>query len=647
MSPARGAATALLLCAMLGTARAGDTTGGYSWPLPSGRTVTSTFGEYRPGHFHAGIDISSGDVAGAPVVAARAGDVARIIISPTGYGKMLEIRHDDGFTTVYAHLERFAPALEERARAAQAQLERYPVDVACAPGEFPVAAGDLIAYTGSTGTASPHLHFEVRDPRGDPVNPFRWPGLRVHDTIAPVIRRIAVIPLDPDATVDGSHAPRTLRPDQRTRTVVVTGRVGLAVSGRDRIPGSRFQSGVYARALFIDGTPAFSERLDRTPWHEAHEIELCYERGITGGGRYARLFINSPNHLRTYAPSLPTAGIIDAQALTPGTHTARILCADYAGNSAAARLTLVAGRPALPVATPVVPRAPEAPPPPMSIVCTPDEDGIVVRVTAESAFTALPSLSVEEGSATTAVVLRRVSAREYEGHFTPRGTIRGTRRLTAAAASGAGRAEARAAIDVEPVLPFTAGTIALEGGRLLVAYDSLSVLKPLYLCVATETGEGHAVYRLSPRSAVLGSGLTVTIASPAAGARAGIFFRAGGAWQFIGTRRAPGTGRIRVRLGDVALLTDSTPPELLGLREVREPAPAILFRFADNLAGVEYDSMKSYIDGHLVIPEIDGRRHRALAGAREHLARGPHQLALRLTDRMGNARTTVRRFVIR
>jgi len=284
----------------------------------------------------------------------------------------------------------------------------------------------------------------------------------------------------------------------------------------------------------------------------------------------------------------------------------------------------------------------------MSVACTPDEDGIAVRVTAENAFTTLPSLTVEEGDATTAVVLRRVSAREYEGHFTPRGTVRGTRRLTAVAASGTGRAEARAAIDVEPVLPFTAGTVALEGGRILVAYDSLSVLKPLYLCVTTEMEEGHAAYRLAPRSAVLGSGLTVTLAPAAADARAGLFYRAGsGAWQFIGTPGARRTGHVRVRLGDVALLTDTTPPVMLGLRAVREPARAILFRFADDLAGVEYDSMKSYIDGHLVIPEIDGRRHRALAGAREHLARGPHQLALRLTDRMGNTRTTVRRFVIR
>jgi len=208
---------------------------------------------------------------------------------------------------------------------------------------------------------------------------------------------------------------------------------------------------------------------------------------------------------------------------------------------------------------------------------------------------------------------------------------------------------AQGAIDVEPILPSTAGTIALDGGTLLLGYDSASVLKPLYLSVAKETEEGEKYYRLSPSGAVLGSGLACAIRAGSGDAHAGLFARTSGPWQYIGTGGAPCAGRIRVRLGDVALLRDSLPPALLGLRALHtaDGARAVMFRFGDNLAGVEYDSLKTYIDGRLVIPEIDGRRHWALAGAREHLARGPHQLALRLTDRMGNARTTVRRLVLR
>src|SRR5271169_249465 len=86
----------------------------YAWPTEAGRIVTSTFGEYRSSHFHAGIDISSGDTQGYGVFASRSGYVSRIRISPTGYGKMLYIRHPDGFTTTYAHLEKFSPALDAR-----------------------------------------------------------------------------------------------------------------------------------------------------------------------------------------------------------------------------------------------------------------------------------------------------------------------------------------------------------------------------------------------------------------------------------------------------------------------------------------------------------------------------------------------------
>ena len=644
MRSARAAAAAVLLHAAAGRAAALPGAGGddFRWPVPAYSTVTSTFGEYRRNHFHAGIDISSGDISGCAVLAARSGEVARIRIGPTGYGKMLEVRHPDGFTTAYAHLEQFAPALQARARAEQVRLERYPVDIACAPGEFPVAAGDVIAYTGQTGAASPHLHFEVRDAAGDPVNPFAWASLRVKDTIPPVIRRIAVIPLDAESTVDGSRAPLTLRASRTPRAVVVTGSVGLAVEGRDRIPGSRFQNGVYARTLTLDGKDIFAERMDRTPWHEAHEIELCYEQSLPGGGRFARLFVTTPNHLDTYRPRTPRAGVIDAASLAPGPHALRIVLADYAGNTAAVDLTLVAARAQAELQPP--PRS--GPPPPMRIACTPDEDGVGVRVTAAGEFTAVPDVRVAEGSSSTAVIMHRVAPGEYAGHFTPRQALRGARRVSAAASSGGRQAAAVCAIDVEPLLPFTAGTIALDGGALVLGYDSLSVLKPLFLSVTKETEDGDTVYRLGPENVILGDGITVTVTPRPGDAHAGLFARTTGSWQYIGGSRSGEqcSGRVRIRTCDVALLHDSTPPALLG---VRASLGRVSVRFGDDLSGVEYDSLKMYIDGRVVIPEIDGRRHRAVIDARGAFARGPHQMTLRLTDRMGNTRTTVRRIVLR
>jgi len=68
-----------------------------------------------------------------------------------GYGKMVEIRHANGFVTRYAHLSRMHVKAGDH-----------------------VLAGDLIGNIGSTGRSTgPHLHYEVR--RHDkPHNPAKF-----------------------------------------------------------------------------------------------------------------------------------------------------------------------------------------------------------------------------------------------------------------------------------------------------------------------------------------------------------------------------------------------------------------------------------------------------------------------------------------
>ena len=65
-----------------------------------------------------------------------------------GYGQLVELRHTDGTTTRYAHLDRIDVTLGQR-------LER----------------GELLGTVGSTGQSTgPHLHFEVRQ-NGQPIDP--------------------------------------------------------------------------------------------------------------------------------------------------------------------------------------------------------------------------------------------------------------------------------------------------------------------------------------------------------------------------------------------------------------------------------------------------------------------------------------------
>ncbi len=109
----------------------------FSWPLKKVQ-LTSEFGARGDG-VHEGIDLKAS--TGTPVYAAQSGLVLHSGGQISGYGKMVVIRHDHGWATVYAHNSKLY------VRAGQK-----------------VSKGQKIALSGQTGRASgPHLHFEVRN----------------------------------------------------------------------------------------------------------------------------------------------------------------------------------------------------------------------------------------------------------------------------------------------------------------------------------------------------------------------------------------------------------------------------------------------------------------------------------------------------
>ncbi|CAI2719572.1 LysM peptidoglycan-binding domain-containing M23 family metallopeptidase [Nitrospina watsonii] len=106
------------------------------WPVDG--VITSRFGP-RGHSTHEGIDI--GAQTGSPVFAAADGRVKFSGWGPTGYGRMVIIKHPNHLTTVYAHNSK---NLVEKGQQ--------------------VTKGQIIAKVGATGRASgPHLHFEVRN----------------------------------------------------------------------------------------------------------------------------------------------------------------------------------------------------------------------------------------------------------------------------------------------------------------------------------------------------------------------------------------------------------------------------------------------------------------------------------------------------
>ena len=126
--------------------------GGFMWPLPGYKTVTSEWGmRIHPitgeNRLHDGMDISGYLVNGKPIVAAASGTV---ILSEYywGYGNCVQISHGTGVVTLYAHCSALA------------------VNV----GDV-VSAGQVIGYVGSTGNSTgPHLHFSIFI-QGESINP--------------------------------------------------------------------------------------------------------------------------------------------------------------------------------------------------------------------------------------------------------------------------------------------------------------------------------------------------------------------------------------------------------------------------------------------------------------------------------------------
>ena len=83
------------------------------YPLEIPILLSGTFGELRPNHFHAGIDIKTQGAEGFKVYSIGDGYVSRIQITHGGYGKALYIKHDNGQSSVYAHLQKFSPKTEK------------------------------------------------------------------------------------------------------------------------------------------------------------------------------------------------------------------------------------------------------------------------------------------------------------------------------------------------------------------------------------------------------------------------------------------------------------------------------------------------------------------------------------------------------
>ena len=112
-------------------------------------------------------------------------------VEPGGYGNSIYIKHPEGYTSVYAHLDSFNPIIDSLITEHQYAQNSFTVDITTFKNPITVESGEFIAIMGNTGRSfGPHLHFEIRETTTDKlINPFLM-GIKPADNRSPIIKYV-------------------------------------------------------------------------------------------------------------------------------------------------------------------------------------------------------------------------------------------------------------------------------------------------------------------------------------------------------------------------------------------------------------------------------------------------------------------------
>tara|TARA_B100002052_G_scaffold287895_1_gene303372 strand:+ start:2853 stop:5042 length:2190 start_codon:yes stop_codon:yes gene_type:complete len=272
----------------------------YLWPTNASNTLTAFFAEERPHRYHAGIDIRTYGKNGFDIYAIENGYIERVKTNYSGYGKTIYLRLDDGNSAVYAHLDKFYPKLEEIVKILIQKYNSSVIDHTFSKEEFRVEKGDIIGFTGDTGTISgPHLHFEIRDKNNICLNPLTT-FYSIDDNIKPIPNKIALTPLSHTTKINGNNNVALFDIIKGNNdneyfikdTIAVKGEFGLSLSIFDKIDKQPFSYGLYKIELYIDGDLQYKVQYDEHNFSQGQNIlkERNYFLKRYENERYYNLF---------------------------------------------------------------------------------------------------------------------------------------------------------------------------------------------------------------------------------------------------------------------------------------------------------------------------------------------------------------------
>lgn len=322
-------------------------------PLDIPLILAGTFGELRSNHFHSGIDIKTQQRSGLPVYGIGDGSVTRIKISHWGYGKVMYVAHPNGYTSVYAHLQKFSPEIEAYVKEIQYQKKSYEIEVFPNYGDIKVLKDSIIAYAGNTGGSSgPHLHFEIRSSISEkPTNPLLY-GLDVRDATNPTLTKLYAYPLSEDAVVNQSQKKVQINfTKQRDGTfladkIMAAGTIGFGINVYDRQDLAANRNGIYSLEQSVNGKIYSEYDFETFSFSETRYINTLIDYDHLGRfrQRIQKCFRTPGNNLSIYKELHNDGKIVVREGLS---YTAQIMVKDLAGNETTVRIPIEGRRSAL------------------------------------------------------------------------------------------------------------------------------------------------------------------------------------------------------------------------------------------------------------------------------------------------------------
>ena len=318
----------------------------FDFPVELPVYLSGSFAELRPNHFHSGIDIKTKGKTGYKIFSLEDGYIQRIQITLGGNGKAIYIKHDNGQSSVYAHLENFSPRIQKIVKEIQYSEKKFEIRLFPKKNQYRIKIKELIGFSGNSGRSTgPHLHYEIRDKNDYPINPLKFKKERLKDTIPPIVKSLFYKQLfrNDEGLYENPKLGfkklelKKVNEKYISDTLKVSGIIGFGVDSFDKMNLTNNVMGINGIETFINNNKTFNMDFNRFSFNEWRHINtfIDYAAYKKNKLKIQKLFTTFYNPLEMYDRSLGDGSfdLLKVKSMSAKTtHTFKILLYDFNKN---------------------------------------------------------------------------------------------------------------------------------------------------------------------------------------------------------------------------------------------------------------------------------------------------------------------------